>query len=56
MMTWAEREHGVTNFFVAISPDNAASLAMAVRLGFIRVGEQMDEEEGLEYVFELAVR
>jgi [ribosomal protein S5]-alanine N-acetyltransferase len=56
MMTWAEREHGVTNFFVAISPDNAASLAMAVRLGFIRVGEQMDEEDGLEYVFELAVR
>jgi ribosomal-protein-alanine N-acetyltransferase len=56
MMEWAHREHGVTSFFVAISPDNAASLAMAVRLGFVRVGEQIDEEDGLEYVLELVVR
>jgi [ribosomal protein S5]-alanine N-acetyltransferase len=56
MMDWAQREQGVTNFFVAISPGNAASLAMAARLGFVRVGEQIDEDDGLEHVFELVVR
>ena len=53
MMDWAAREHGVKRFFVSIAPDNAASLAMAAKLGFAQVGEQIDEEDGLEYVFEL---
>ena len=56
VMEWAEREHGITHFFLAISPDNVASLAMAAKLGFTQIGEQVDEEDGLEYVFELAVR
>jgi [ribosomal protein S5]-alanine N-acetyltransferase len=56
MMEWAQREHGVTNFFLSISPDNVASLAMAARLGFTQVDEQIDEKDGLEYVFELVVR
>jgi RimJ/RimL family protein N-acetyltransferase len=50
----AAREHGVERFFVSIAPDNASSLAMAAKLGFRQVGEQIDEEDGLEYVFELA--
>jgi RimJ/RimL family protein N-acetyltransferase len=53
LMDWAAKEHGVTSFFVSIAPDNAASLAMAVKLGFAQVGEQIDEDDGLEYVFEL---
>jgi hypothetical protein len=28
---------------------------MASRLGFVRTGEQIDEVDGLEYVFELTV-
>jgi RimJ/RimL family protein N-acetyltransferase len=55
MMDWACARHGVTRFYLAISPDNAPSLAMAAKLGFARIGEQMDEEDGLEYVFELVV-
>jgi len=54
MMDWAAREHGVERFFVSIAPDNASSLAMAAKLGFRQVGEQIDEQDGLEYVFELA--
>ncbi|HEV8573941.1 MAG TPA: GNAT family N-acetyltransferase [Dehalococcoidia bacterium] len=54
MMDWAAAEHGVKQFFVSISPDNAPSLAMAARLGFKQAGEQMDDEDGLEYVFEQA--
>jgi RimJ/RimL family protein N-acetyltransferase len=53
MMDWAALEHETRSFFVSIAPDNAPSLALATKLGFARVGEQIDEEDGLEYVFEL---
>ena len=33
-------------------PRNEPSLRMAERLGFRRIGEQIDEIDGLEYVFE----
>jgi len=56
LMDWAAEARGVERFFVAIAPDNAASLAMAAKLGFEQVGEQIDEEDGLEYVFELVRR
>ena len=56
LMDWAALEHGVHRFFVSISPGNASSLAMAAQLGFRQVGEQIDEEDGMEYVFELVRR
>jgi RimJ/RimL family protein N-acetyltransferase len=55
LMRWAREEHGVRTFRVSIAPDNEPSLAMASRLGFVRTGEQIDEVDGLEYVFELTV-
>jgi len=51
MMDWAEREHGVETFILSISPTNTPSLALAESLRFIKVGERMDEEDGLEYTF-----
>jgi RimJ/RimL family protein N-acetyltransferase len=36
----------------AVSPDNARSLALIRAFGFRRVGEQIDEIDGLEWVFE----
>lgn len=53
MMGWA-RERGVDRFVLSIAPDNAPSLALAARLGFTRVGQQMDEIDGPEDVFLLA--
>jgi RimJ/RimL family protein N-acetyltransferase len=38
---------------VSISPDNAASLATIAGFGFVEVGEQWDDEDGLETVFEM---
>ncbi len=35
-----------------ISPDNVASLALARSFGFVQVGDQWDDEDGLELVFE----
>jgi len=55
MMEWARIRHRLTRFYLSIGPDNAASLAMAGKLGFRQVGEQIDEEDGLELVFELIV-
>lgn len=52
LMTYARAEHGIKRFVLSISPENAPSLAMAEKMGFSRCGEQTDETEGLEWVFE----
>jgi ribosomal-protein-alanine N-acetyltransferase len=52
MIAWACAEHGIRRFILSISPNNGQSLALAEKMGFHRIGEQMDEEDGLEYVFE----
>lgn len=39
----------------SVSPDNAASLAVVRGHGFVHVGEQVDEVDGLELVFERQV-
>jgi [ribosomal protein S5]-alanine N-acetyltransferase len=36
----------------SISPDNVASIATIAPFGFVHVGEQWDEEDGLELLFE----
>jgi RimJ/RimL family protein N-acetyltransferase len=48
----AAAEPGVTTVRATISPDNAASLATIAGFGFTRNGEQWDEEDGLEQIFE----
>lgn len=52
MMAWAHREHGVGRFRLSIGDWNTPSLSMAAAMGFTRRGEQMDPEDGLEFVFE----
>lgn len=51
LMDLAEDWAGIRHFVLAIAPDNHPSLAIARRLGFVRIGEQMDEEDGLEHIF-----
>jgi RimJ/RimL family protein N-acetyltransferase len=38
---------------VTISPDNTASYALASQYGVAKVGEQWDEEDGLEIIYEV---
>lgn len=52
LLGWA-RVQGVSACLASVSPDNAASLATIARLGFVRVGEHIDEEDGLEWVHRL---
>lgn len=48
----AEEVASVSTVRASIAPDNEPSLRIAERLGFGRIGEQMDEIDGLELVFE----
>jgi len=52
LMDWAHRLHGVTRFVVSISPTNLASLGLARRLNFRRIGSHVDDEDGVEDIFE----
>ncbi len=55
LMNWARRAHGVPAFVLSISPDNLASQGLARKMGFTKIGEQIDEIDGLEEVLELKV-
>lgn len=50
----AAAEPAVTTVRATISPGNVASLATIAGFGFVEVGEQWDEEDGLELVFEVS--
>jgi len=54
LIRWAQEE-GIDHFVASVAPDNAPSLAIIHKLGFVRTGEHWDEEDGLEYVYELKV-
>ena len=51
----ARREPDVHVLRATISPDNAPSLGLIAQFPFVEVGEQWDEEDGLETIYELAV-
>ena len=51
----ARQEPGVRVVRASISPQNAASLATIAGFGFSPAGEQWDEEDGLELLFEKGV-
>jgi len=53
LMDLAEEREGIHHFVLSVSPDNDPSLAIVRKLGFVRTGEQMDDEDGLEHIFEL---
>ena len=49
----AAREPQVRTVRVTISPDNVASYRLASQYGFTEVGEQWDDEDGLEIIYEV---
>lgn len=52
----ARNEPSVATVRATISPDNAASLATLQGFGFTHLGEQWDDEDGLELIFEVSAR
>ncbi len=53
LMDLAVQQGGIHRFVLSVAPTNEPSLAIVRKLGFVKTGEQMDEEDGLEHVFEL---
>jgi [ribosomal protein S5]-alanine N-acetyltransferase len=53
LMNLAAERAGIRRFVLAVGPHNQPSLAIVRKLGFKQTGERMDEEDGLELVFEL---
>ena len=52
LFDWAYRNYGVSRFIASIAPDNEPSLRLASQFGFVQVGSQIDEIDGIELVFE----
>ena len=52
LFDWAHATHGITRFIASISPDNDPSLRLTAAYGFLKVGEQIDDIDGLEYIYE----
>jgi RimJ/RimL family protein N-acetyltransferase len=53
LLARARAEPDVRTFRATISPDNVASRDLVLAHGLVEVGEQWDDEDGLEIVYEL---
>lgn len=51
MMDWANTNFRIENFIASVSPENKDSLNLISKLGFKKISEEMDDIDGLEYVF-----
>jgi RimJ/RimL family protein N-acetyltransferase len=55
MWDWAANQRDVKFLRYTVSPENLASIAIIKKFGFPLVGEQIDEEDGLELIYEISV-
>ena len=51
LMAWATAVHHINQFVLTIAPNNTPSQHIAQRFGFVKVGEHIDEANGLEEIF-----
>jgi RimJ/RimL family protein N-acetyltransferase len=53
MLERAAADPAITVVRVSVSPGNVASLGLIAQFGFVQVGDQWDDDDGLELVFEV---
>ncbi|MBD0329853.1 MAG: GNAT family N-acetyltransferase [Thermoleophilia bacterium] len=53
LIGWARGERGIRRFVASVAPDNAPSLAIVRKLGFVETGRHWDEEDGEELELQL---
>lgn len=53
LLAAAQSHTDVQTIRASVSPDNSPSIALVTAFGFTPVGEQWDEEDGLETIYEL---
>ena len=54
MWLWVVKQPGVKKLRYTVAPDNTASVALVQQFGFTNVGQQIDEEDGPEDIYELS--
>lgn len=54
MWRWVVKEPGVKTLRYTVSPDNAPSIAVINYFGFTYMGQQMDEIDGPENIYEMS--
>lgn len=54
MWSWVCTQEGVKTLRYTVSASNAASIALVNKFGFDHIGQQLDEIDGPEEIFELA--
>ncbi|MEN9992512.1 MAG: hypothetical protein RLY83_82 [Actinomycetota bacterium] len=55
MWNWAAHQPGVKFLRYTVSPTNTPSMSIIKKFDFPQIGEQIDEEDGLELIFETTV-
>jgi [ribosomal protein S5]-alanine N-acetyltransferase len=50
-MRWARDTHHIRRFVASISPSNGPSLALIAKIGFHRIAEHVDPEDGIEHIY-----
>jgi ribosomal-protein-alanine N-acetyltransferase len=55
MWNWASQQPDVKFLRYTVSPTNVASMSIIKKFEFPQIGEQIDEEDGLELIFEISV-
>jgi RimJ/RimL family protein N-acetyltransferase len=56
MWTWAAQQPGVRIFRYTVDPNNVASVRLIQRFGFTLAGQQIDDEDGPEDIYEMSVQ
>ena len=55
LLDWAAKQSPIEYFIASISPKNTASTALIKKMRFEKIGEQIDEIDGLELVYAIQV-
>jgi RimJ/RimL family protein N-acetyltransferase len=55
MWMWASEQPDVKVFRYTVDPNNEPSVGLVRGLGFKNVGQQIDEEDGPEDIYEMSV-
>jgi RimJ/RimL family protein N-acetyltransferase len=56
MWLWASAQSGVVKFRYTVDPNNEASVGLVRKFGFTHVGQQIDDEDGPEDIYEMSVK
>jgi RimJ/RimL family protein N-acetyltransferase len=56
MWLWAASQSGVLKFRYTVDPNNQASVGLVRKFGFAHEGQQIDDEDGPEDIYEMSVK